>query len=110
MFWTRTVLLCLVVGPVFDKVCHEGLMHKIKRTLLSSTYNIRQSYLIDPKFRVKYNDYVTRDYDIMAGVNKESILGPTVYLIFTVDLPIIVKVLTEPKKVITWNLKRTETP
>ena len=52
-----------------------------------NAHNIIQSYVKNRKFRVKYNEYVTRDYDIMADVPQKSVFGPTLYLIFTVDLP-----------------------
>ena len=52
-------------------------MYKIKRTLPSNTHNILQSYLKERTFRIKYNEYVTRDYDNMTGVPQGSILGPT---------------------------------
>ena len=52
-----------------------------------NTRNILQSYLKDRKFQIKYNKYVTRDYDIVADVPQWSVLGPTLYFIFTADLP-----------------------
>ena len=39
-----------------------------------NTHNILQSYLKDCKFRIKYNEYVTRVYDIIAGVPEGSAL------------------------------------
>ena len=57
-------------------------------------HNMLQSYLKDNKFRIKYNEYLTRDYDIMAGVHQGNVLGPTLYLIFTADLFTNDKVLT----------------
>ena len=84
----------LDVAQAFDKVWHEGLMYKIKRILPVNTHNILQSYLKERKFRIKYNEYVTRDYDILAGVPQGSVLGPTLYLIFTADLPTSEEVLT----------------
>ena len=89
MFRTKKILpaVFLDLARAFDKVWHEGLTYKIKRMLPVNTHNILQSYPKNRKFRVKYNEYVTRDYDIMAGVPQGSVLGPTFYLIFTADLP-----------------------
>ena len=42
-----------------------------------NTRNILQSYRKDRKLRIKYNEYVTSDYDIMVGVPQGSILGAT---------------------------------
>ena len=61
-------------------------MYKIKRMMPVNTHNILQSYLTERKFQRKYNEHVTRDYDIMAGLPQGSVLGPTQYPIFTADL------------------------
>ena len=55
----------------------------VAQALLVNTHNILQFYLKDRKFRIKYNEYITRDYNIMAGVPKAS---PILNLILTVDL------------------------
>ena len=62
--------------------------------LRTNTHNILISYLKKRNFRVKSNEYVTTDYDIMAGVPQRSVLGRTLYLIFTADLPTSDRVLT----------------
>ena len=51
------------------------------------THDILQSYLKERKFCIKYNEYVTRDYNILAGLLQGSVLGPTLYFIFNADLP-----------------------
>ena len=70
MFRAKKILLCSVldVAQAFDKVWHEGLMHKIKRILPVNTHNILQSDRKERNFLIKYNEYVTRHYDILAGV------------------------------------------
>lgn len=56
--------------------------------MLSSVYLILKSYLSDRYFQIKQNNATTDFRLIQAGVPQGSVLGPNLYLIYTVDIPI----------------------
>jgi hypothetical protein len=77
----------LDVAQAFDKVWHEGLLHKL-RTMLPIQYtNILESYLSGRYFRVKQEESYSELKEIRAGVPQGSVLGPVLYLMYTSDLP-----------------------
>lgn len=77
----------LDISQAFDKVWHEGLIYKIKKTLPHCFLQILKSYLDKRSFQVKCNDDSSELYEIKSGVPQGSILGPILYLIFTADIP-----------------------
>lgn len=77
----------LDVAQAFDKVWHAGLLYKLNKFLPKSFVNLLSSYLSDRVFRVRQDNEYSELKDISAGVPQGSILGPTLYLIFTSDLP-----------------------
>ena len=65
-----------------------GLLYKLKLQLPHPYYDLLKSYLSNRSFRVKYNDDTSELFQIKAGVPQGSVLGPTLYTLYTADLPI----------------------
>lgn len=79
-------VLAVDIAGAFDKVSHRGLLHKAKQ------YGIRghlidwlHSYLSDRKIRVVLSGQASSVYPISSGVPQGSILGPTLFLLYTND-------------------------
>lgn len=75
------------VAQAFDKVWHCGLNYKLYRDLPNQFSKILQSYIANRYFRVKCEDEYSKIRKITAGVPQGSVLGPTLYILFTRDIP-----------------------
>jgi hypothetical protein len=77
----------LDVSQAFDRVWHSGLLYKIKQILPPSYFNLLKSYLNDRKFQIRVGNEMSELQTIKAGVSQGSVLGPTLYTLFTSDVP-----------------------
>lgn len=78
----------LDVERAFDRVWHNGLIFKLIK-LKFPTYIIKavNSFLRCRTFQIKINNTTSSSRSLRAGVPQGSVLAPTLYNIFTYDLP-----------------------
>ena len=77
----------LDVAQAFDKVWHEGLLYKLSKMLPKAYCDMFTSYLSDRTFRVRSNESYSGFQKIRAGLPQGSICSPTLYLLYTADIP-----------------------
>ncbi|KAK2575239.1 hypothetical protein KPH14_012754 [Odynerus spinipes] len=75
------------IEKAFDKVSHSILRDILARTLTRPLSHILSSYLTNRHFFIKLNDTYSEVRSIKTGVPQGSILGPTLYSLYTADAP-----------------------
>lgn len=76
------------VAKAFDKVWHNGLRFKLAHINLPVTFtNFFSSYIRDRQAKIKIGNYTGPSFPLTAGVLQGSSISPTLYTIYTKDLP-----------------------
>ena len=77
----------LVISKAFDRVCHEGLIHKMKSIGVTGLpFEFIQSFLSQKFQRVVLNGQPSTWLPLIAGVPQGSISGTLLFLIYINDL------------------------
>lgn len=78
----------LDVKRAFDKVWHQGLIVKLYRQNINpGLVKIIANFLTGREFQVSVGDSLSEPRPLRAGVPQGSVLSPTLYNLYTADIP-----------------------
>lgn len=85
----HTAAIFLDMEKAFDRVWHDGLIHKLNTMTNTPKHLIKiiQSFLSNRKFNIKISDTLSSARKIEAGVPQGSCLSPLLYIQYINDLP-----------------------
>ena len=84
----RCNVICRDVAKAFDKVWHGGLKYKILQQGLPELYErLLCNFLTNRTAIIRLNNSQSDIIKLQSGVPQGSILSPTLYILFTADLP-----------------------
>ena len=76
------------VSKAFDKVWHNGLKFKISNLHLPNTITkFLNNFITNRTAKIKINTHTGQPFNLEAGVPQGSALSPTLYTIYTADIP-----------------------
>ena len=77
----------LDVQAAFDKVWIDGLLYKLRRILPEYLYKVMTTYLHNRYLQIRVGNATSEFREVRAGVPQGSVLGPTLYALYTADIP-----------------------
>ena len=79
------------ISKAFDRVWNAGLLHKRKPYGISGQASgLVSSFLGNRRLQVALDGTYSEEYPVNARVSQDSILGPTLFLLYNNDLPDII--------------------